>query len=127
MKRFPLRPFGLVEIVRREESDQRFFVRLRATSTGRHGVGGKSVKTRALIDGASYVTKSSPAISKAFDAAWAEIAWIFGKDELAIQTAREQLMRAVLSIVGEDSWNIDGLKRAALERMASDFRRMIRH
>jgi len=85
------------------------------------------VKTRALIDGASYDTKPSPAISKAFDAAWAEIAWIFGKDELAIQTAREQLMRAVLSIVGDDSWNVDSLKRAALERMASDYRRMIRH
>lgn len=85
------------------------------------------MKTRALIDGASYDTAASPAVSKAFDAAWAEVAWIFGKDESAIEAAREQLMRAVLSIVGEDSWNIDGLKRAALERMASDFRRMIRH
>jgi len=85
------------------------------------------VKTRALIDGASYDAEASPAISKAFDAAWSEIAWIFGKDQLAIETAREQLMRAVLSIVGEVSLNVDSLKRAALERMASDYRWMLRH
>ena len=85
------------------------------------------MKTRALIDGASYDAEPSPAISKAFDAAWAEIAWIFGKDQLAIETAREQLARAVLSIASKDSWTVDGLKKAALERIASDYLRMVRH
>jgi len=89
--------------------------------------GGEKVKALVLIDGASYRAEVLPTISKAFDAAWAEIAWIFGKDELAIETAREQLMRAMLSIVGEDRWSVESLKRAALARMASDYRRMALH
>jgi hypothetical protein len=88
---------------------------------------GKTVKTRALIDGASYGAEASPAMSKAFDAAWAEIAWIFDKDPLGIEKARELLARAVLSIASEDSRSVDVLKRAALERMASDYQRMARH
>ena len=85
------------------------------------------MKARALIDDASYGAEGLPAISKAFDAAWAEIAWIFGKDQLAIETAREQLARAVLSVASESIWTIDGLKTAALERIAADYLKMVRH
>jgi hypothetical protein len=85
------------------------------------------LKARALIDSASYGTEALPTISEAFDSAWAEIAWIFGKERLAIETARELLARAVLSIATEDGWNVEDLKKAALERMASDYRRMVRH
>ena len=85
------------------------------------------MKARALIDGAPYSAEAMPAISNAFEAAWAEIAWIFDKDPLGTERAREQLMRAVLSSASEDSRNVEGLVRAALERMASDYRRMVRH
>jgi hypothetical protein len=74
--------------------------------------GGKTVKERALIDGA----EAMPAISNAFEAAWAHIAWIFDKDPLETEKAREQLMRAVLSSASENSQNVESLVRAALER-----------
>jgi hypothetical protein len=85
------------------------------------------MKARALINGASYREEAMPAISNAFEAAWAEIAWIFDKDPSGTDKAREHLARAVLSIAGEDSRNVDGRVRAALERMAADYRRMVRH
>ena len=85
------------------------------------------MKALALINGASYGAEALPTISKAYDAAWAEIAGIFDKDPLVIEKARELLARAGLSIASEDGRSVDGLKKAALERMASDYRRIVRY
>ena len=62
------------------------------------------------------------AIGQAFDAAWAEIADNFDGDPLAVEAARLKLADALLSIANEDSRDIEVLKRAALQRMALDYR-----
>ena len=80
------------------------------------------MKAKQLIDGASYGPEALYAIGKAFDAAWAEIAGNFGDDRTEIETARLRLAGAMLSIADEDSRDIDVLKKAALERMALDYR-----
>jgi len=80
------------------------------------------LKAKLLIDGASYGPDALDAIGKAFDAAWAEIAGNFGNDRSDIEAARLRLARAMLSIADEDSRDVDVLKKAALERMALDYR-----
>jgi hypothetical protein len=79
------------------------------------------LKARALIDNAPYPGETLPAISQAYDAAWAEIAWIFEKEPAEIEKAREQLARALLSIVAEQNRSIKALKIAALYRMALNY------
>jgi hypothetical protein len=80
------------------------------------------MKAKQLIDGASYGPDALSAVGKAFDAAWAEIAGNFGNDRSEIEAARLRLARAMLSIADEDSRDVDVLKKAALERMALDYR-----
>jgi hypothetical protein len=63
------------------------------------------------------------AIGQAFDLAWAEVANNFGDDPYDVEKARLRLARALLSIAHEDSRDVDVLKRAALQRMALDYRR----
>jgi hypothetical protein len=63
------------------------------------------------------------AIAAAFDAAWAEIASNFGDDPTDVEKARLRLANALLSIAVEDSRNVEVLKRAALQRMALDYKR----
>jgi hypothetical protein len=63
------------------------------------------------------------AIGEAFDAAWAEIAGNFGDDPTDVEKARLRLANALLFIADEDSRNVEVLKRAALQRMALDYRR----
>jgi hypothetical protein len=84
------------------------------------------MKAKELIDGATYGPEALRAIGQAFDAAWAEIAANFGSDAKDVERARLRLARAMLAIAGEDSRNIDVLKRAALERMALDYRQKSR-
>jgi hypothetical protein len=60
---------------------------------------------------------------EAFDAAWAEIASNFGDDPIDIEKARLRLADALLSIADEDSRDAEVLKRAALARMALDYKR----
>jgi hypothetical protein len=78
---------------------------------------------RQLIDGASFGPVALKAIKEAFDAAWAQIARNFGDEPEDVEKARLRLAKAVLSIADEDSRDVDVLKRAALQRMALDYRR----
>jgi hypothetical protein len=80
-------------------------------------------KARPLIDGASFGPEALKAIAAAFDAAWAEIASNFGDDPTDVEKARLRLANALLSIAVEDSRNVEVLKRAALQRMALDYKR----
>jgi hypothetical protein len=60
--------------------------------------------------------------SRRADQAWLEIAGNFGTDPLQIEAARLRLAEAVLSVANEDSRDAGALKRAALQRMALDYR-----
>jgi hypothetical protein len=82
-----------------------------------------TTKARQLIDGASFGPEASKVTGEAFDAAWAEIASNFGDDPIDIEKARLRLADALLSIADEDSRDAEGLKRAALARMALDYKR----
>jgi len=80
------------------------------------------MKARKLIDGASYGPEALRAVGQAFDAAWIEIAGNFGSDTQDIERARLRLAKAMLSVANEESRDVEVLKRAALERMALDYR-----
>jgi hypothetical protein len=84
---------------------------------------GSATKARQLIDGASFGPDALKAIGAAFDAAWAEICNNFGGDPIDMEKARLRLANALLSIANEESRDVEVLKRAALQRMALDYRR----
>jgi len=73
-------------------------------------------------DGCSFGPEALKAIGQAFDTAWQEIAGNFGSDAVEVEAARLQLASALLSIANEESRNAAVLKRAALERMALDYK-----
>ena len=81
------------------------------------------MKGHKLIDGAAFGPDALKAIGQAFDEAWEEVGGNFSDDPHDIERARLKLANAVLSIAHEDSRNVDVLKRAALQRMALDYRR----
>jgi hypothetical protein len=81
------------------------------------------VEARQLIDETSYGPEALKAIGQAFDEAWAQIAGNFGDDSIDIQKARIRLARALLSVADDDSRDVGVLRRAALERMALDYKR----
>jgi hypothetical protein len=80
------------------------------------------MRPRRLIDGASFGPDAMKAIGEAFDAAWAEIANNFGNMPVVIEAARLKLADALLSIASEDSRDANVLKKAALQRLALDYR-----
>ena len=80
------------------------------------------MKARQLIHGASFGPDALKVICKAFDLAWAEIAGNFGDGPRTVEEARLRLAKALLSIASEGSRDIEVLKKAALERMALDYR-----
>jgi hypothetical protein len=80
------------------------------------------MRARKLIDSASFGPDALKVIGKAFDDAWLEIAGNFGTDPLEIEAARLRLAEAVLTVAHEDSRDFETLKRAALQRMALDYR-----
>ena len=82
-----------------------------------------TARARQLIDGASFGPEALKAIGEAFDAAWAEIAGNFGDDPEDVEKARQRLAKAMLSVASEDSREVGVLRRAALQRMALDYRR----
>jgi hypothetical protein len=79
---------------------------------------------KQVIDGISFGPDALKAIGDAFDVAWAEIASNFAGNLLQIDSARLQLATALLSIASEDSCDAQVLKKAALQRMALDYRRL---
>ena len=82
-----------------------------------------TTNARQLIDGASFGPDALKVIGEAFDAAWAVISANFGHDPVDAEKARLGLAEALLSIASEDSRDVEVLKRAALQRMALDYRR----
>jgi hypothetical protein len=80
-------------------------------------------EARQLTDGASFGPEALKAIGTVFDAAWAEISNNFGDDSVDVEKARFRLAQALLSIANEDSRDVEVLKRAALQRMALDYKR----
>jgi len=80
------------------------------------------MKARKLIDGAAFGPDALKALGQAFDEAWREIAGNFGSEAQEIDMARLKLATALLSIAHEDSRDAEVLKRAALQRMALDYR-----
>jgi hypothetical protein len=77
-----------------------------------------------LIDGISFGPDALKAIGAAFEAAWRDIADNFSPEPSAIEAARRKLAASVLSIASEDSRNVEALRKAALVRMALDYRRL---
>jgi hypothetical protein len=67
------------------------------------------------------------AVGQAFDEAWQAIAGNFGGDPQDMEAARMKLANAVLPIADEVSRDVAVLKRAALQRMALDYRRRDDH
>jgi len=80
------------------------------------------LRARQLINGASFGPDALRTIWQAFDAAWSEIAGNFGDDQAELDDARYRLATALLSVASKDSRNVEVLKRAALQRMALDYR-----
>jgi len=83
---------------------------------------GPAIKARQLIDGACFGPDALKAIGAAFDAAWAEICNNFGDDPIDVEKARLRLANALLSIANEESRDVEVMKRAALQRMALDYK-----
>ena len=81
-----------------------------------------NMEARALIESASYRPEVLKAMGQAFDEAWVQIAGNFGDDTIDAEKARLRLARALLSIAHKESCDVAVLKRAALERMALDYR-----
>jgi hypothetical protein len=86
-------------------------------------LGKDAARARELMDAASFGPDALKAIGQAFDLAWAEIANNFGDDPNDVEKARLRLARALLSIAHEDSRDVEVLRRAALQRMALDYKR----
>src|SRR5262245_37640163 len=85
--------------------------------------GRPTVGSPQLIDGASYGPEALKVIGQAFDEAWRDIAGNFGDDSPDVERARNRLARAILSIAHDDTRDVGALRRAALERMALDYKR----
>jgi len=80
------------------------------------------MKARKLIGGLQLGPEALKVIGQAFDEAWEEIAGNFGSDPQEIEAARLKLADAFLSVAHGDLPDPQVLKRAALQRMALDFR-----
>jgi hypothetical protein len=71
---------------------------------------------------ASFGPEALKVIGQAFDEAWAQISPNFGHDTHDIERARLRLAYAMLSVAGEDSRDVQLVKKAALEAMALGYR-----
>jgi len=80
------------------------------------------VGSRQLIEGAQYGPEALKVIGQAFDEAWLDIAGDFGDDQPNVDKARNKGARAILSIADDDSRDVGALRRAALERLALNYR-----
>jgi hypothetical protein len=80
-----------------------------------------ALRAEKIMNGISFGPETLKTIGAAFDAAWEDIADHFRSELVAKEEARQKL--ALLSIASEDSRNVEVLKRAALQRMALDYRR----
>jgi hypothetical protein len=77
------------------------------------------MKVRQRLESTSYGPEALKAMTEAFDQAWSVIAGNIGRD--ASEAARLRLANALLSVATEDSRDVEGLKREALEAMALSY------
>jgi hypothetical protein len=80
-------------------------------------------KARQLSEGASFGPEALQAIGQAFDEAWAEVVGNFGDEPEDVEKARQQLAKAFSQSPTRTVAMWRFLKRAALQRMALDYRR----
>jgi len=76
-----------------------------------------------LIDGASFGSEALKAIGRPLMLPGRKSPNNFGDEPADVEKARLRLAKAILSIANEDSRNVAVLKRAALQRMALDYKR----
>jgi hypothetical protein len=84
------------------------------------------MSARQLFYGASFGPNTLTALGEAFDAAWVEMAGNFC-EPADIETARNNLANALLSVASEDSRDVEVLKRAALLLVALDYPQVVLH
>jgi hypothetical protein len=77
------------------------------------------MKSRHLIDGASFGPDAMKAITQAYDEAWSVVAGNFAED--AVEAGRVRLANALLSVAFQDSRDVHALTRGALEAMALSY------
>jgi hypothetical protein len=82
-----------------------------------------ALRAEKLMNGISFGPEALKTIGAAFDSAWEDIADHFRSEPIAKEEARQKLAIALFSIASEDSRSVEPLKRAALQRMALDYRR----
>jgi len=75
-----------------------------------------------MHDGSAFGPEALETIWEAFDIAWAEIGGHFGNDEREIEAGRYKLATALLSVASVDSRDAPVLKKAALQKMALNYR-----
>ena len=80
------------------------------------------MRARGIIEDASFAPEALKAIGQAFEEAWVEVAGNFGNEAAVIDSARLKLSQALLSVADDESRDVEALKQAALQRMASDYR-----
>ena len=80
------------------------------------------MKATTIIGGMALGPEALRVVGQAFDQAWLEVAGNFGSDPCEIEAARLKLASAFLSVSREDSRDVQALKRAALQRLALDYR-----
>jgi hypothetical protein len=81
------------------------------------------MKARMFIGDMALGPEALKVIGHAFDEAWQEVAGNFGSDPQEVEAARLKLADAFLSVAHGDLLDPQVLKRAALQRMALDFRK----
>jgi hypothetical protein len=81
------------------------------------------MKARKLIGDMTLGPEALKVIGHAFDEAWQEIEGNFGSDPQEIEAVRLKLAEAFLSVALGDLLDPQVLKRAALQRLALDFRK----
>jgi hypothetical protein len=79
------------------------------------------MEARHLIDSASFGPDTLKVIGQAFDEAWASIEGNIGCDQQR-EASRLRLASALLSVAGDDSRDVEVLKKAAFKEMAGDYR-----
>ena len=81
--------------------------------------GESAMKARQMIEGSIFEPETLHVASKAFDAAWEQIAHHFDGDA---EQARLQLAHAILVVTKADSTDAERVKKDALEVMALAYR-----
>jgi hypothetical protein len=79
------------------------------------------MKACHLIENASFGPETLKAVGQAFDEAWAGIEKNIGCDQER-EAVRFKLATALLSVASDESRDVKVLMKAALEKMAGDYR-----